>query len=213
MAVSAIGFDLCIMLGRRDQIGTVAPVADADGVVAELVARVSGFGPLQPLLDDPTVEEVWINTPDRVFVARNGRHELTNLMLTDAQVSELVERMLKTTGRRVDLSRPFVDAMLPDGHRLHVVLQGISRGFSAVNIRKFVVRASRLSELVDLQSLTPSAALFLEASIRAGLNILVSGGTQAGKTTLLNCLAAAIPGGERVISVEEVFEIRFPHPD
>jgi pilus assembly protein CpaF len=85
--------------------------------------------------------------------------------------------------------------------------------FTAVNIRKFVVRASRLSELVDLQSLTPSAALFLEASVRAGLNILVSGGTQAGKTTMLNCLAAAIPGGERVISVEEVFEIRFPHPD
>ncbi len=93
------------------------------------------------------------------------------------------------------------------------MLQGISRGFSAVNIRKFVVRASRLSELVDLQSLTPSAALFLEASVRAGLNLLVSGGTQAGKTTMLNCLAAAIPGGERVISVEEVFEIRFPHPD
>ena len=197
----------------RSLTGVVAPVADVDGMVAELVARVSGFGPLQPLLDDPSVEEVWINSPDRVFVARNGRHELTNLMLTDAQVAELVERMLKTTGRRVDLSRPFVDAMLPQGHRLHVVLQGISRGFSAVNIRKFVVRASRLSELVDLQSLTPSAALFLEASVRAGLNVLISGGTQAGKTTMLNCLAAAIPGGERVISVEEVFEIRFPHPD
>jgi pilus assembly protein CpaF len=95
--------------------GIVAPVADVDGTVAELVARVSGFGPLQPLLDDPTVEEVWINSPDRVFVARNGRHELTNLMLTDASVAELVERMLKTTGRRVDLSRPFVDAILPQG--------------------------------------------------------------------------------------------------
>lgn len=166
----------------RSLTGVVAPVADIDGVVAELVARVSGFGPLQPLLDDPTVEEVWINSPDRVFVARNGRHELTNLMLTDAQVAELVERMLKTTGRRVDLSRPFVDAMLPQGHRLHVVLQGISRGFSAVNIRKFVVRAARLSELVDLQSFTPSAALFLEASVRAGLNILVSGGTQPLRT-------------------------------
>ncbi len=198
---------------ERSLTGMVAPVADPEGVIAELVARVSGFGPLQPLLDDPTVEEVWINSPDRVFVARNGRHELTNLMLTDAQVSDLVERMLKTTGRRVDLSRPFVDAMLPEGHRLHVVLQGISRGFSAVNIRKFVVRAARLSELVDLQSLTPSAALFLDASVRAGLNILISGGTQAGKTTMLNCLGAAIPGGERVISVEEVFEIRFPHPD
>lgn len=198
---------------ERSLTGVVAPVADPEALVAELVARVAGFGPLQPFLDDPTVEEVWINSPDRVFIARHGRHELTNLVLTEAQVTELVERMLKSTGRRIDLSRPFVDAMLPAGHRLHVVLQGISRGFSAVNIRKFVVRATRLSELVELGTLTPSAARFLEASVRAGLNILVTGGTQAGKTTMLNCLAAAIPGGERVISAEEVFEIRFPHPD
>jgi pilus assembly protein CpaF len=182
-------------------------------MVAELVARVSGFGPLQEFLDDPSVEEVWINDPTRVFVARNGRHELTNLMLTSAQVTELVERMLKSSGRRVDVSQPFVDAMLPDGNRLHVVLEGITRGFSAVNIRKFVLRAARLSDLVGLGSLTPQAAAFLEASVRAGLNILVAGGTQAGKTTMLNCLAAAIPGGERVVSAEEVFELRFHHPD
>ena len=103
--------------------------------------------------------------------------------------------------------------MLPEGHRLHVVLEGISRGFTAVNIRKFVLQAARLSDLVELGSLTPAAAAFLEASVRAGLNILVAGGTQAGKTTLLNCLAAAIPGGDRVVSAEEVFELRFPHPD
>ncbi len=193
--------------------GAVAPVADVDSVVGELVARVSGFGPLQPLLDDPAVEEVWINDPSRVFVARRGRHELTNLILSTAQVNELVERMLKSSGRRIDISSPFVDAMLPDGHRLHVVLDGITRGFTAVNIRKFVLKAAKLDDLVELGSLTASAAAFLEASVRAGLNILVAGGTQAGKTTMLNCLAAAIPGGERVISAEEVFELRFPHPD
>ena len=193
--------------------GAVAPVPDVESVVGELVARVSGFGPLQPFLDDPAVEEIWINDPSRVFIARNGRHELTNLVLTSAQVQELVERMLKSSGRRVDISQPFVDAMLPEGHRLHVVLEGISRGFTAVNVRKFVLRAARLEGLVELGSLTPQAASFLEASVRAGLNILVAGGTQAGKTTLLNCLAAAIPGGERVVSAEEVFELRFPHPD
>jgi pilus assembly protein CpaF len=198
---------------ERSLTGVVAPVPDAAAVVGELVARVSGFGPLQPFLDDPSVEEVWINGPCRVFVARHGRHELTNLILTTAQVDELVERMLKSSGRRIDLSRPFVDAMLPEGHRLHVVLEGISRGFSAVNIRKFVLRAARLGELVDLGTLTPSAASFLEASVRTGLNILVSGATQAGKTTLLNCLAAAIPGSDRIVSAEEVFELRFPHPD
>ena len=198
---------------ERSLTGAVAPVPDVESVVGELVARVSGFGALQPFLDDPAVEEIWINDPSRVFIARHGRHELTNLMLTTAQVRELVERMLKSSGRRIDISQPFVDAMLPEGHRLHVVLEGISRGFSAVNIRKFVLRAARLHDLVDLGSLTPRAAAFLEASVRAGLNILVAGGTQAGKTTMLNCLAAAIPGGERVVSAEEVFELRFPHPD
>ena len=198
---------------ERSLTGAVAPVSNPESVVGELVARVSGFGPLQPFLDDPAVEEIWINDPSRVFIARNGRHELTNLMLTSAQVQELVERMLKSSGRRIDISRPFVDAMLPDGHRLHVVLEGISRGFSAVNIRKFVLRTARLEGLVELGSLTPRAAAFLEASVRAGLNVLVAGGTQAGKTTMLNCLAAAIPGGERVVSAEEVFELKFPHPD
>ncbi|GAB2446072.1 ATPase, T2SS/T4P/T4SS family [Nocardioides hungaricus] len=197
----------------RSLTGRVAPVPDVESMVGELVARVSGFGPLQPFLDDPAVEEVWINDPSRVFIARHGRHELTNLVLTSAQVQELVERMLKSSGRRIDLSRPFVDAMLPEGHRLHVVLEGISRGFSAVNIRKFSLRAARLRDLVELGSLTAQAAAFLEASVRAGLNILIAGGTQAGKTTALNTLAAAIPGGERVVSAEEVFELRFPHPD
>jgi pilus assembly protein CpaF len=197
----------------RSLTGAVAPLADATATVGELVARVSGFGPLQPLLDDPAVEEVWINDPSRVFVARRGRHELTNLVLTTAQVDELVERMLKSSGRRIDISSPFVDAMLPDGHRLHVVLDGISRGFSAVNIRKFVLRAATLHDLVELGTLSAPAATFLEASVRAGLNILVAGGTQAGKTTTLNYLAAAIPGGERVVSAEEVFELTFPHPD
>ena len=197
----------------RSLTGVVAPVPDVGVMVGELVARVSGFGPLQQFLDDDSVEEVWINDPSRVFIARNGRHELTTLVLTSAQVQELVERMLKSSGRRIDVSTPFVDAMLPEGHRLHVVLEGISRGFSAVNIRKFVLRAGRLGQLVELGSLTPPAAAFLEASVRAGLNILVAGGTQTGKTTMLNCLAAAIPGGDRVVSAEEVFELRFPHPD
>ena len=198
---------------ERSLTGAVTGLADPTALVGELVARVSGFGPLQPLLDDPEVEEVWINDPSRVFVARRGRHELTNLVLTRDQVTELVERMLKSSGRRIDLSQPFVDAMLPEGHRLHVVLEGISRGFSAVNVRKFVLRAARLADLVELSSLSVAAATFLEASVRAGLNILVAGGTQAGKTTMLNCLAAAIPGTDRVVSAEEVFELRFPHPD
>ena len=198
---------------ERSLTGAVLPLPDAGTAVDELVARISGFGPLQRYLDDSEVEEIWINDPSRVFVARAGKHELTTTILTAAQVTELVERMLKSSGRRVDVSQPFVDAMLPQGHRLHVVLEGIARGFSAVNIRKFVVKDARLDDLVGLGSLSAQAAKFLDAAIVSGLNVLVSGGTQAGKTTLLNCLASAIPGHERVISVEEVYELRFHHPD
>lgn len=117
---------------ERSLTGQVPPVHDPQAVVGELVARVAGFGPLQPYLDDPSVEEIWINDPSQVFVARHGRHELTNTVLSTAEVQELVERMLKSSGRRIDVSAPFVDAMLPEGHRLHVVLEGISRGFTAV---------------------------------------------------------------------------------
>lgn len=169
---------------QRALTGSVSALVDPEAVVTELLARVAGFGPLQPFLEDPDVEEVWINAPDRVFVARHGRHELTNLILTSAQVDELVERMLASSGRRIDLSTPFVDAMLPGGHRLHVVLEGISRGFSAVNIRKFTVRANRLADLVILGSMTPLAATFLEAAVRAGLNVLVAGGTPPGSERL-----------------------------
>jgi pilus assembly protein CpaF len=124
-----------------------------------------------------------------------------------------VEKMLKSSGRRVDLSTPFVDAMMPDGSRLHVVIPDITRRFWSVNIRKFVVRASHLDDLVALGSITPAAARFLDAAVRSGLNVLVSGGTQAGKTTLLNCLAAAVPPQERVVTAEEVFELKIPLPD
>ncbi len=198
---------------ERSLTGQVLRVADPAAVISEVVARVAGFGALQTYLDDPEVEEIWINEPSQVWVARRGRHELTSTVMTRADVAELVERMLKSSGRRLDLSQPFVDAMLPDGNRLHVVLEGIARGFSPVNIRKHALRAARLSDLVELGSLTSGAAAFLEASVRAGLNILIAGATQSGKTTFLNCLATAIPGSERIISAEEVFELRFPHPD
>jgi pilus assembly protein CpaF len=168
---------------------------------------------LQPYLDDPTVEEIRINDPAKVFVARAGRSELTTTILTADEVRALVERMLKSSGRRIDFSSPFVDATLPDGSRLHVVIPDITFEHWAVNIRKHVLRARSLDDLVALGTLTPHAAAFLDACVIAGLNILVSGGTQAGKTTLLNTLVAAVPARERVITCEEVFELRVPLSD
>lgn len=198
---------------ERSLSGALPPLADTGGTVKQVLDEVAGFGPLQGFLDDPEVEEVWVNEPGKVFVARSGVHELTTTILTAQDVRDIVERMLKSSGRRVDLSTPFVDAMLPDGSRLHVVVPDITREHWALNIRKFTVRASRLDDLVGLGTLTPQAAAFLEASVVAGLNILVSGGTQAGKTTLLNCLTAAIPPRERVITCEEVFELKVPLRD
>jgi pilus assembly protein CpaF len=199
----------------RDRAITSAlpPLGDVTAITRLVQDAVAGFGPLQPLLDDPTVEEIWINEPGRVFLARHGRSELTTLILGAEQVAELVERMLRPTGRRIDLSTPFVDAQLPDGSRLHVVIPNITLRHMAVNIRKFAVGLRSLDELVAIGTLTAQAARFLEASVVAGLNVLVAGGTQAGKTTLLNALCAAIPARERVISVEEVFELSLRIPD
>jgi pilus assembly protein CpaF len=199
----------------RDRAITSAmpPVGDVVAATRAVLDAVAGFGPLQPLLDDDTIEEIWINEPGRVFIARRGRSELTNLILTADQVAELVERMLRPTGRRIDLSTPFVDAMLPDGSRLHVVIPNITRRHMAVNVRKFAIGLRRLDEIVAAATMTEQAARFLEASVVAGLNVLVAGGTQAGKTTLLNALCGAIPARERVVTVEEVFELSVRLPD
>jgi pilus assembly protein CpaF len=193
--------------------GGLPALGDAQQAAREVFDAVAGFGPLQRYFDDPTIEEIMINEPGRVFIARQGRNELTTTILSASELRDLVERMLKTSGRRVDLSSPFVDALLPDGSRLHVVIPDITRRHWAVNIRKFIVRATHLDELVELGTLTPAAAAFLEAAPVSGLNIIVAGGTQAGKTTLLNCLAGAVPARERVVTCEEVFELRIPLPD
>ena len=198
---------------ERSLLGILPPLGQVEAARKRVFDAVAGFGVLQPLLDDPAVEEIWINSPAEIFVARNGRSELTPLVLNPEQVRGLVERMLKSSGRRLDLSSPFVDAALPDGSRLHVAIPDITRRHWAVNIRKFVARARRLEHLVDLGTLTPQAAAFLAAAVEGGLNILVSGATQAGKTTLLNCLAAAIGPRERVVTVEEIFELQLPLRD
>lgn len=191
----------------------LAPVDDETACVREVLAAVAGFGPLQAYLDDPTVEEVWINAPDRIFVARGGVPERTPLMLTDTAVRDLVERMLQSSGRRVDLSQPFADASLPDGSRLHVVIPDITRRHWAVNIRKFLPAYRDLGRLVAAGSLAPEAATMLRDAVVAGRSVLVSGATHAGKTTLLGALIAACPADHRIVTVEETFELAVAAPD
>jgi pilus assembly protein CpaF len=167
-----------------------------------------GFGKLQPLLDDPAIEEIWINGPSKVFVAKSGKTSRVKLEMDSSEISGLVERMLRPTGRRLDRSSPFVDASLPDGSRLHVVIPDITSDHWSVNIRKFPRRILSMDDLVAAGSMSANASVFLVDKVRSGANILVSGATQAGKTTLLCALINALNPDERIITVEETFEIR-----
>jgi pilus assembly protein CpaF len=167
-----------------------------------------GFGKLQPLLDDASIEEIWINSPTDIFVAKSGVASKLNLALSQNEIFGLVERMLRPTGRRIDRSTPFVDASLPDGSRVHVVIPDITRKHWSVNIRKFPSTVFSLDDLVSFGSVTPEQSSFLRNAVRDRANILVSGATQAGKTTVLCALLAQLEPWERLISVEETFEIR-----
>lgn len=194
-----------------DELTGSAP-ADA-AVIDEVKASVIGYGPLQPYFDDPTVEEIWINAPDRIFIFRGGRSELTPTVLTEVAVRGLVERMLRTSSRRVDVSSPFVDATLPDGSRLHVVAPDIVRSHMSVNIRRFAAPIRRLSDQVTSGVLTIAQARLLREAVLAGQSIIVAGATGAGKTTLLSCLLNECPTDQRIVTCEEVFELRLASPD
>jgi pilus assembly protein CpaF len=198
---------------ERVPTSSLPPLMDRPNAARFIFDSLAGFGPLQRFLDDREIEEIWVNGPGRVFVARNGVSELTTTVLAPGEIRDLVERMLKPSGRRLDLSSPFVDALLPDGSRLHAVIPDITREHLSLNIRKFVVAANGIEDLVARGSVTAHAARFLEAAVVAGLNIIVAGGTQAGKTTLLNTLINSIPPRERIVTCEEVFELRPNLPD
>jgi pilus assembly protein CpaF len=175
--------------------------------------RLFGYGKLQPLLDDQSIEEIWINGPESTFIARSGVTSQVNISFGSTELSGLVERMLRDTGRRLDRSSPFVDASLPDGSRLHVVIPDITRRHWSLNIRKFPAKLFSMSDLVEVGALSSRQSRFLVESLLAGANILVSGATQAGKTTLLCALINALDMRERVITVEETFEIRATNQD
>lgn len=166
------------------------------------------FGALQQFLDDDSIEEIWINEPNRIFTAINGVPRSHAVELSAEELHAIVERMLRSTGRRLDRSAPFVDASLPDGSRLHVVIPEITRQHWSVNIRKFPQKILTLDDLQKLGSITREQSDYLSSAIQAGKNILVSGATQAGKTTVLCALLGESSASDRVVSVEETFEIR-----
>ncbi len=182
-------------------------IEDEGQCLAQVLASVAGFGALEPYLADDSIEEIWINAPDRIFAARDGLPLRLPLVLTEDEVRSIVERMLNATGRRVDLSQPFVDASLPDGSRVHVVIPDVVRAHWTVNIRKFLSRFRDLDGLVEAGALPRSLAYNLTQAMTQGASVLVSGATHAGKTTMLSALIAAEPPAHRVITVEETFEL------
>lgn len=176
-------------------------------------ANLAGYGPIQPLMDDSTIEEIWVNAPDQIYIAKNGVSSRVDLPITAGELQVVTERMLRSTGRRLDRSSPFVDASLEDGSRLHVVIPEITRASWAINIRKFPEKIISMDDLLAFGSVTLEQKAILVEAIQVGKNILISGATQAGKTTLLCALLNEIADHQRVISVEETFEIRVRNSD
>jgi pilus assembly protein CpaF len=189
---------------------------DADAraqLVAMVAERSFGLGPLEPLLRDPAVDEVMVNGPGAVWVERGGRVERAAVAFgSEAELRHAIERILAPLGRRVDEASPLVDARLPDGSRVNVVIPPLALDGPVLTIRRFRRRGFSADELVEAGTLNPPLRDFLARCVRARLNLLVSGGTGSGKTTTLNALSAFIPDGERIVTVEDAAELRLQQP-
>ncbi|HWJ45440.1 MAG TPA: CpaF family protein [Gaiellaceae bacterium] len=175
----------------------------------QIADDILGYGPLEPFLHDPAVTEIMVNGYDQLFVERAGIIEETEAaFLDDAHLLRIIDRIVSQVGRRIDESSPMVDARLPDGSRVNAIIPPLSPRGPSLTIRKFARDALALSDLIGLESLTEQAAEFIGQCVRGKLNILISGGTGTGKTTLLNAVSAHIPGGERIVTIEDAAELR-----
>jgi pilus assembly protein CpaF len=182
-------------------------------LVEEIVDDVLGLGPLEPLLRDDAVSEVMVNAPDRVFVERSGRLYRSSYRFRDEEhLLRIIERIVSPIGRHVDEASPMVDARLPDGSRVNIVVPPASPGGAKITLRKFARQRLRHDDLVRLGTLSTESVRFLHACVEAELNVLVSGGTGTGKTTLLNVLSSFIGESERIVTVEDPLELQLQQP-
>ncbi len=184
-----------------------------DEVVNSVVDEVLGLGPIESMLRDPSISEVMVNAPDQVFFERNGRLQRSPVRFRDnAHIMRIAERIVSRIGRRVDESSPMVDARLPDGSRVNIIIPPVAPKSPTITIRKFRADKMKLDDLVKVGSVPPEAAQFLRACVKIRRNIIVSGGTGSGKTTLLNALSGAIGDDERVVTIEDPTELRLQQP-
>ncbi len=178
-------------------------------VINTIVASVLGYGPIQPLLADPSVTEVMVNGPNQIFVERAGRLTLADTRFEDdAQLRRVINRIVSPIGRRIDESSPMVDARLPDGSRVNAIIPPLAVDGASLTIRKFSKKNFSAEDLVKMNSATVESIYLIAAAVRGRLNTLVSGGTGSGKTSLLNVLSSFIPEGERIVTIEDAVELR-----
>ncbi len=201
-----------VTVAARQLVSQEAPSLlgdDRERVVKRVIDEAIGFGPIEALLDDDSVSEVMVNAPDEVFFERDGVIYLSPLRFRDnMHIMRIVERIIAPLGRRVDESSPYVDARLPDGSRVNIVIPPLVPRSPTMTIRKFRREKYKVADLVANDTLNEFTAEFLRACVKQRLNILISGGTGTGKTTLLNAMSAYIPNSERIISIEDPIEMK-----
>ncbi len=189
------------------------PPLERDELVATLLAAFIGFGVIEPLLNDPEVSEIMVNAPDQVYVERQGKLQLAEVRFADnREITNLIEKIVAPLGRRIDEGSPMVDARLPDGSRVNAIIPPLALRGPCVTIRKFAREPYRIRDLTGFGTLSEPMAAFLEACVKARLNIIVSGGTGSGKTTSLNVLSSFIPADERIVTIEDAAELQL-HQD
>lgn len=182
---------------------------ERERLIDEVLDETFGFGPLEILLKDPTISDILINGPQKIFVERRGKMEKSEVKFRDNEhLLQIIDRIVSKVGRRVDETSPMVDARLPDGSRVNAIIPPLALDGASVSIRRFGSNPLKLEDLLNYKAFTPEMAMLMEAAIKARLNIIISGGTGCGKTTLLNTLSSFIPSEERVITIEDAAELQ-----
>ncbi|HEX8502838.1 MAG TPA: CpaF family protein [Pyrinomonadaceae bacterium] len=186
---------------------------ERERLIGEVRHELFGLGPLEPLLADPEVCDILVNSPKKVYVERRGKLELTSVEFKDDEhLMRVIERIVSTVGRRIDESSPMVDARLTDGSRVNAIIPPLSLDGPVLSIRRFGAEPLRMSSLIEKSALTKDMADMFEMCVRSRLNVLISGGTGAGKTTLLNALSSYIPDDERIVTIEDSAELQLQQP-
>jgi len=194
---------------REESFKLPLNLEERERIFQEIIDEVLGLGPLEPLLKDPTVSDILVNTYNHIYLERFGKLESTDARFKDeAHLLRIIDKIVSSVGRRIDESSPMVDARLTDGSRVNVIIPPIALEGAMVSIRRFAVNPLELSDLIDYQTLIPEIADLLKGIIKSKLNVLISGGTGSGKTTLLNVLSRFIPEDERIVTIEDAAELQ-----